>query len=127
MITFFARGRAPMICLSSSAVLILWRYFSVSDDSTNCPLAHELEPTLGCDSDGLRIPKRRIAPVVDIGDDFCNALLETHLWLPTEFRGDAANVGPCTVGLSRAFRNMGDFAAEQFDQSIDRLPLALGD
>jgi len=70
MMTFFARGRGPMILVSSSAVLILCRYFSVSDGNTiSAPGSDTGTRSLSlCRS--TRIPEGRAAPVVDIGEIF---------------------------------------------------------
>jgi len=38
--------------------------------------------------------------------------------MPTEFGGDAADIGPRAVGFSRSFWNIGDITAEQFDQWV---------
>src|SRR5450432_221269 len=88
------------------------------------PLDHELEPALGSHSDGLSIPKRRIAPVVDVGDDIRHALLKTDLGTPTKLGSDAADISPRAVGLSGALWNIGNLAAQQFDQTIHRLRFA---
>src|SRR5436190_9427504 len=76
MMTFFLRGGLPSSARSSSTVLILWRYFSVSDESTCLPLSQVLEPGLGGLGDGIGVPQRSVAPIVDVGEDAGDAFLE---------------------------------------------------
>src|SRR2546427_6910969 len=86
--------------------------------------AQILEPGLRRFVDRVRIPERRAAPVVDIGENSPQAFFETHLWAPIELRGDPGNVGPGAVGLAGALRDADLFAAQELHQPVDRLRLA---
>src|SRR3989442_7867560 len=88
--------------------------------------AQILEPGLCRLVDRLRIPERRAAPVVDIGENSPHAFFETHLWAPIELRGDPGNVGPGAVGLAGALRDADLFAAQELHQPVYRLSTSRG-
>src|SRR3989442_12963794 len=86
--------------------------------------AQILEPGLRRFVDRVRIPERRAAPVVDIGENSPHAFFQTPLWGPIELRGDPGNVGPGAVGPAGALRGPALFPAQELHQPLDRLRLA---
>src|SRR5258706_9575567 len=124
MITLFARGRGPRICRSSSAVLILCRYFSVSDESMALALAEVMEPGPRGLGDRLRIPERGAFPVVDVRDDLRDPFLEAHFGLPAKLGRDLADVRVGALGFAGPLRNVDFLAAQELDQAVGRLRIA---
>src|SRR5207302_10238649 len=80
--------------------------------------AQILEPGLCRFVARVRIPERRAAPVVDIGENFPHAFFATHLWAPFEPRGHPRYVGPAAVPLAGTLRSSDLFAAQALRQPL---------
>src|SRR5476649_1330935 len=61
----------------------------------------ELKPFFRRFSDRIRIPHRRFAPVVDVGQHDLHAVFELRLRLPAEDAADLRRVGKRAIGLDR--------------------------
>ena len=77
--------------------------------------------------DRVGIPQRRVAPVIDIGDDAPTPSSNGTLRRPAEVTRDLADVGPGAVRLAGALGNVHDRAAQKLDQAVDRLRIAGAD
>src|SRR6185437_16843669 len=83
-----------------------------------------VEPGLGRPRDRIRIPERRVAPIVDLGRHSGHPLGERHHRPPAELRPDLADIRPGTIRLAGTLRYVDDLAADQFDQAVHGLRIA---
>src|SRR5262249_5196535 len=83
-----------------------------------------LEPGRGGLGDRGGVPKRSIPPIVDLGKDAAYPFLEFYLLTPAQITLNFAYVGPRTVRLAGPFGAVGDGAAQQLEQPVDRLRVA---
>src|SRR5579884_3161038 len=127
------RGRFPMICATSSRLLIFCRKSELTPlpppgharappHATNSPARCERrggsgpssgtgsgtcsqvpEPRVGGRLDGLRGPHRRMSPVLDGAEHPADPLLERYLRFPPQPLADPADVRPRAVGLPGTF------------------------
>src|SRR5271157_1619277 len=124
MITLRLRGRSPTSCATCSADLILCWYRSPKVSTTSALPAQILEPGLGGTRDRLRIPQRRVAPMLDVRHHAAHALRERHHGLPAEIALNSADVRPGAIGLAGALRNIHHVAPQKLDQAVDALRIA---
>src|SRR5688572_12865001 len=130
MMTFRSRGGGPMISATSRAVLILWltsRRLASSIDVRLLRLGQRLEPAGGRLGDRIRVPERRVSPVIDFGDDPAHAFVEAHRRSPAEIALNTGNVGVGAIRFAGALGDVHRGAAEQLHQPVDRLRIPRSD
>ena len=91
-------------------------------DHETLPSPEILKPCLRRGRDRLRVPQRRVAPVVNpVGQDATDAFFERHVGRPAEVAGDVADVRLGAIRLAGTLpAGAPHRPAEQFDQAIHR-------
>src|SRR6516225_7560793 len=76
------------------------------------------KPILSCIGDVRHGPDRCTAPIINVPKHYLHTLLKIDFGLPAKFHPNLADVGPCAVGLPRAF---GDVDRRRRTQVLDQL------
>src|SRR5579885_3106184 len=97
----------------------------LADSSSGRPIRRLLikvaEPGCCSGSDGVRIPQRSVAPVVDIVHHLRHTGGEIYLRLPAQFPRDPGYIRKSAIGFTRPLRDMNARASEQLDEVVNRL------
>src|SRR5262245_12246084 len=129
--TLSDRGADPRISRSSLGDLILYLYFSERANviaiysSLRCRVLAEIfKPMAGSLCDGSLVPKRGIAPMFDLGQHPCNAIVKFDLRLPIKNFADLADVSESAIRFAGTRGKVYDLTSEQFYEMINSLGVA---
>src|SRR6185295_15376502 len=120
---FFPPARTCFRRSSTSAIVQIFAFASMSAFFRR----EVFEPVLGRVRDRLGRPHRRVAPVLDAGDDPLHALLEADRRRPAQEALDLGDVRERAVGLARPLGDVRLRAADELRQAVHRVGAAGAD